>query len=88
MPALRRKKTRSVPMNWDKDYTVIHRPAGERDVILSQLPAAQKRQRWANIKTRNPAKAAVMQEALAVVWAIFPGCELTLTNHEIEDYLK
>jgi hypothetical protein len=30
------------------------------DIILSQLPQATKRQLWANIKTRNPAKAAVM----------------------------
>lgn len=75
-------------MKWDKDYTVVNRPAGEVDIILSQIPAAQKRQLWANIKTRNPAKAAVMQEALAVVGAIFSGCELTLTNHEIEGYLK
>lgn len=88
MPTLRRNKTGRIPMKWDKDYTVHHQQPGEVDIILSQLPAATKRQLWANIKTRNPAKAAVMQEALAAVGAIFPGCELTLTNTEIEEYLK
>lgn len=73
---------------WNKDYTVIIQPPGVKDIVLSKLPAATKQKLWANIKTRNPDKAAAMQQALKAVGDVFPGCELTLTNTEIEDFLK
>lgn len=73
---------------WDKDYTVIHQKPGEEDVLLSTLPPDKKRKLWANIKARDPDKAAVMMEGLAAVRAFFPDAELSLTTHEITHYLQ
>lgn len=73
---------------WDKDYTVITRPAGEVDVILATLPPDQRRRLWAAIKAKNPAKAELMRRIKAdAADEGFDG-ELIMTNTEIAGYLQ
>lgn len=73
---------------WERNYTVIKMAAGDDDIILSTLPPETKKRLWANIKTRNPAKAEAMLDALNAVRQLDPTAELTLTKTEIEEYLK
>ncbi len=72
----------------DKDYRVTHVRDGVTDITLSTLPKNIKRKLWENIKNRDPAKAKVMLDGLALVRQFDPEAKLTLTNIEIEFYLK
>lgn len=73
---------------WQHQFHATRQPKGEHDVILSSLPAAERKKLWEAIKTRNPAKAALMQQLKADAKAAGFDGELTMTSTELEEFMK